>query len=286
MRAQEPVTIKVRVFSRSSTPARVELSSATQMLGRQSTTLVAGENEFAFPVRLEGPGAATLTAHVFADADEIRRNDALSETVWVGPRPRVLYVENNPDSAHYLADALTRQGIDVTVATAGQLSSDPTLLEGKDAAILSDVPAEAITAEVGHRLEAFVRDQGGGLIFAAGENTYGKSGFTKSDVERLLPVKFEGRRKRKDLDLVLLIDRSYSMRGRKLELAKSAALATLDLLDEEHRLAVVAFDSQPPRRRAARRGRDQAPRRGPDQQYDLERSDQHLQRAVAMRNAC
>ena len=61
----------------------------------------------------------------------------------------------------------------------------------------------------------------------------------------MLPVRFEARRKRRDLDLVLLIDRSHSMRGRKLELAKSAALATLDLLENEHRLAVIAFDARP-----------------------------------------
>jgi hypothetical protein len=109
---------------------------------------------------------------------------------------------------------------------------------------LSDVSAEGIDGAPGKRLEAFVRDQGGGLIFTAGENTYGKQGFANTALERLLPVKFEGRRKRRDLDLVLLIDRSYSMRGHKLELAKSAALATLDLLDEQHRLAVVAFDSK------------------------------------------
>jgi Mg-chelatase subunit ChlD len=54
----------------------------------------------------------------------------------------------------------------------------------------------------------------------------------------------QGKRKRRELDLVLLIDRSHSMRGRKLELAKTAALATLDLLEPQHRLAVVAFDSR------------------------------------------
>jgi hypothetical protein len=57
-------------------------------------------------------------------------------------------------------------------------------------------------------------------------------------------VRFEGRRKRLDLDLVLLIDRSHSMRGRMLEQAKTAALSTLDLLEPQHRLAVVAFDSR------------------------------------------
>ena len=63
------------------------------------------------------------------------------------------------------------------------------------------------------RLDVFVRDHGGGLIFAAGQNTYGQEGYAKSEMERLLPVKFEAKRKREDLDLVLLIDRSSSMRG-------------------------------------------------------------------------
>jgi len=43
---------------------------------------------------------------------------------------------------------------------------------------------------------------------------------------------------------VLLIDRSYSMHGKRLEYAKTAALSALDRLEEHHRLAVVAFDSQ------------------------------------------
>jgi len=111
--------------------------------------------------------------------------------------------------------------------------------------ILSDVPAGRIDPATAARLEAFVRDRGGGLVFTAGDNTYGQDGFAKTALERMLPVRFEAKRKRKDLDLVLLIDRSHSMRGRKLELAKSAALATLDLLQEEHRLAVIAFDSRP-----------------------------------------
>ena len=118
-------------------------------------------------------------------------------------------------------------------------------MRGADTVVLNDVPAARLNEDATRRLERFVRDQGGGLIFVAGENTYGKGGFAGSGVERMLPVKFEARRKRKELDLVLLIDRSYSMLGRKLELAKSAALATLDLMEAEHRLAVVAFDSQP-----------------------------------------
>ena len=161
------------------------------------------------------------------------------------PRPHALYVEGGERGARYLADALTAQGIRVSVATAQELSDDARLLDGKDVVILSDVRADSLGTDAVQRLRAFVRDRGGGLIFAAGQNTYGQEGFAKSEMEQLLPVTFEAKRKHEDLDLVLLVDRSSSMRGQKIEVSKSAALATLDLLDPEHRLAVVAFDAQP-----------------------------------------
>ncbi len=245
VRQQEPVGIQVRVFSRSATGARIELKTAGGTLGTRTVRLLPGENQFSFSTRFEQRGAIDLFARVSAQGDQVTQNDGLTETVWVGPRPRILYVDGSPENSHYLADALTRQGLDVEVADAGRLASEPGLLAGKDSVILSDIRAQSIDIATGDRLEAFVRDQGGGLIFAAGENTYGKDGFSRSALERLLPVRFEAPRKRKELDLVLLIDRSHSMRGRKLELAKSAALASLDLLDKDHRLAVVAFDSLP-----------------------------------------
>jgi Ca-activated chloride channel homolog len=136
-------------------------------------------------------------------------------------------------------DRLREQGIDVTDASVEGFSKR---LAGQDAVILSDVPAKKIDRAAAQRLETFVRERGA-LFFAAGVNTYGEHGFAKSTVERLLPVEFQGKRKRRELDMVVLIDRSFSMGGEKLELAKSAALATLDLFDQRHRLAIVSFDS-------------------------------------------
>lgn len=243
IRQREPTAIAVRVISRSATRARVELKNGDTALGTQSLLLSPGENILSFPVQFRTAGANVVTVQVVADADQLPANDMLSETLWVRPPPKVLYVEADPQRAIYLADALTRQGIDLSVATVEDFVTDAGILEGKDGIILSDIRASDIDEPTGRRLEVFVRDTGGGLIFAAGENTYGKDGFAKSALERLLPVKFEGKRKKLELDLVLLIDRSHSMRGQKLELAKSAALATLELLERDHRLAVVAFDA-------------------------------------------
>jgi Ca-activated chloride channel homolog len=240
-RQQEPATVRVRVFSRVQSQAVITMTLNGESLAQQKATLAPGENELIFNAQFKLQGANTIAVKVAADGDQVAENNTLTQTLWVGPRPKILYVESSPDSARHLRAALRKQGIDVTVAG---MSGFAAKLAGQDAVILSDISAEKLDAVSAQRLEAFVRE-GGGLVFAAGENTYGKEGFTNSKMERLLPVKFEGQRKRKELDLVLLIDRSFSMRGQKLEFAKSAALSTLDLLDQHHRLAVIAFDSRP-----------------------------------------
>ncbi len=245
VRQMEPVVVRVVIRSLNAMPALVELKSGRRLLGKREVKLSAGENAVAFDMRMPGVGVSVLTAQLTAPADLVADNNTLSVSVQVGPKPRALYVEGTPESAHYLADALQAHHIDVTVSTARGLDESPKRIEGYDAIILSDVYAHDLGPETVRGLDVFVRERGGGLVFAAGESTYGKQGYAGNEIERLLPVRFEAKRKRRELDLVLLIDRSHSMRGRKLELAKTAALSTLDLLEEQHRLAVIGFDAQP-----------------------------------------
>src|SRR5690349_19801191 len=49
---------------------------------------------------------------------------------------------------------------------------------------------------------------------------------------------------RAPLALALVLDRSGSMQGAKLDTAKRAALAVIDRLDERDRVALVIFDNQ------------------------------------------
>ncbi len=241
VRQQEPVTLRVTVVSRAHARARIQLKLNGDAVAQHKAMLRPGKNEIVFTTQFDRQGANTVAAEVEAEGDQVAENNALAQTLWVGPRARVLYLESNPESAHYLRDALQAQGIDVTVAGTEGFGAR---LKGQDAVVMSDIAAGKLATEDVGALEDFVRE-GGGLVFAAGENTYGAEGFSGNRIERVLPVKFEARRKRRELDLVLLIDRSFSMRGRKLEFAKSAALSTLDLLEEQHRLAVIAFDSRP-----------------------------------------
>jgi Ca-activated chloride channel family protein len=241
VRQYETAAVRARVYSRVQAPARMQMKLNGDAVARQTTMLQPGENEITFTAPFKRQGINTVLVEVDADGDQVAENNSLSQSVWVGPRAKILYVESKPETAHYLRDALQAQGIDVTVAGTEGFTAR---LNGQDALVLSDVSADKLDPATVLRLERFVRE-GGGLLFTAGENTYGAEGFSGNRMQGVLPVKFEARRKRKELDLVLLIDRSFSMRGRKLEFAKSAALSTLDLLDEHHRLAVIAFDSRP-----------------------------------------
>jgi len=244
LRSNEPTTIAVRVFSPLKTRAEVSLSSGGRTLARKNRLLGEGINRVNFETRMPQPGTVNLTAQVRAEGDGVTNNDQLQISVWVGDKAKVLYVEGTEGSSRYLADALGKEGLDVDVAGPQRAASLQTLLQ-YDALILSDVPASELSADTMRAVESYVRDFGGGLVFAGGENTFGEKGYSGSSMEEILPVEFKAQEKRKDIALVIAIDRSYSMKGRKMEYAKEAARAALDLLEEQHQFAVVAFDSQP-----------------------------------------
>lgn len=245
VRAREPVAVSVRVVARTAMQAHVELQQGDDAPLRREIALAAGSNQLSFELRFARVGSVELKARVSAIGDRIARNDTLAASVWVERPVNVLYIEGGDGMTRHLQEALQVQGMTVQTADTTALAADGRTLADIDVVVLSDLSPARLDAAAAQRLERYVRDGGGGLVFAAGENTYGRDGFAGSAVERLLPVTFESKRKRRELDLVLVIDRSHSMRGRKLEMAKSAALATLDLLQAEHRLGVIAFDARP-----------------------------------------
>lgn len=245
IRRDEPTNLTLQVVSRQRTRALLSVSTAGRAIAQRDVWLDVGPNPLVMPIRLRSAGAVTLSARVRAQGDALPENDVLEQAVWVMPRARVLYVESQPDAAHYLSTALGNEGIEVIPANVQQLPDAPAGLEPFDGVILSDVLAEQITAAQMQALQSYVRERGGGLLFAAGENTFGEDGYSKSVLEKVLPVEFKAKDKRKDLALVICIDRSYSMKGKPMELAKAGALAALDLLDEQHYFGVVAFDLKP-----------------------------------------
>jgi uncharacterized protein YegL len=87
---------------------------------------------------------------------------------------------------------------------------------------------------------------GGGLIMAGGEDSFGSGGYERTTIENMMPVRFDSEKikEQPDIALVLVIDRSGSMQGPKLEAAKESARVTAEVLSPNDFIAVVAFDSE------------------------------------------
>ena len=245
IREQEPVTATVRVFSRVATTATVELVGDNQTLESREVSLEPGLNEVDFEVRLPAGGAGTLSGQLRSENDPLGQNDLHTRAISVGARPRILYVEGRLASAQYLRDALSAEGMDVTVVGPESLPETAAALENFDLMLMSDVPMDALGGNQVNAIIEYVRDSGGGFIFAAGESSYGEEGYAGSGIEEVLPIWFEINEQRKDLALIIVLDKSYSMVGPKLELSKEAAKAALDLLDPTHSFGLITFDDTP-----------------------------------------
>src|SRR5690606_28805924 len=118
-------------------------------------------------------------------------------------------------------------------------------LSGYDAIILSDVPAHQLGEAWMGALRDYVGQLGGGLVMIGGRQSFGVGGHYRTPVAELLPVKLQApdQEEQQSSALALVMDRSGSMSGQKIEFVKSAALATAELLTAKDYLGVYAFDS-------------------------------------------
>ena len=81
-------------------------------------------------------------------------------------------------------------------------------------------------------------------MMIGGDQSFGPGGYYKTPIDDLLPVSLDVRGKKHlpSLALVLVIDKSGSMLGQKMELTKEAAVATVGLMSDRDSVGVIAFD--------------------------------------------
>ncbi|MEM9073457.1 MAG: VWA domain-containing protein, partial [Myxococcota bacterium] len=211
------------------------------------------EIEFRSVVRVAGPVTYRTTLAPSGESersqDRFAANNEYETSVVVPGKPTVLYVEGAQGRGTYLARALSAAEYDVDVRGPRAIPTSLRELERYDFFVLSDVSADQVTLSQMDAIERYVRDLGGGFLMAGGERAFGLGGWQGTRMERLLPVRMDSERRRDQpsLALTLVMDRSGSMNGPKLELAKEAAKATAELLSADDYISVVGFDSRPER---------------------------------------
>lgn len=253
IRVNEPFEVRAMVFA--SRPSRVtfNLMQGEAPNGEEPSKTVdlpAGESEVRFRSIVRVPGDVTYALNAQPAQgvqDRFRENNRYVTTAVVPGRPTILYVEGDPGRAQYLRDALASGDFEVEVRPGTAVPNSLRELERFDFMVLSDVDAASVSVGAQQAIAQYVRTLGGGFMMAGGPRSFGLGGWGGTEIERLLPVRMEGERRRDQpsIALALVIDRSGSMQGQPLEMAKTAARRTAEILGPDDQIEVIGFDTEP-----------------------------------------
>jgi uncharacterized membrane protein len=233
--AGEQVPVDLRIDSGGATEATVRLSAEGKPLGESVVTLKAGINDVHLHARVNSEGVTSISGRVRAtDGNEVEFNHALALL-----RAKVaLYSGDTPAMEENLSRALTEAGFDITRwGNLKSLSSNSTQL-----LVLNNVDLNAIPPTEKHQIANFVRD-GGGLLLIGGEHQQYKEDKKLDALDEALPAKIAPPKTPEGTCVALIIDKSSSMEGRKIELARLSAIGVVDHLRLIDSIGVLIFDN-------------------------------------------
>ena len=251
LREGERFTVSAQLQSNVSTHATLYLTVDGQLVNTQDVQVDPGSSRFVIPVDTLTNGHHVLRLQMVADQDTQLQNNTAGAYVIVQGPPRVLVVEGTPGEGKFLVDALRAQDLQVDVSPPDGPLLDETNLLGYASTVLVDVPAASLPDGRMQTLKSYVRDHGGGLLVIGGDNAFGPGGYARTPLEDMLPVRMDlrGKSLSASVALIIVMDVSGSMGGgpggaSKMDLAKEAALAAVELLGEYDQVGILAFDDQ------------------------------------------
>jgi Ca-activated chloride channel homolog len=248
IRPGESFDLEARIVSNRPGSAVVRLVPEGERAGtpiERTVALDAGIGLLRFTTRLptEAPTRYRLEI-ASATTNGERRNDSIALPVASRSRPRVLVVESTADSALPFRRALAAEQIEVRTAV-GPTLPDLDRPDAPDLVVLSDL-GTGLSASAALALERFVRERGGGLLVSGGPEGSAGGGPGRARFEAMLPLAYDTSEQKEEatLALGLIIDRSGSMSGPKMDLTKEAARGAAELMNPQDLITVVTFDSQ------------------------------------------
>lgn len=247
VREGEPFVVEVVVSSNHADEALVEVFRGGFRVLAERRAIAPGENRFRFEQTVERDRLAVFRARISGlSIDTLLDNNSAAGLVSASGRPRVLIVDTEPDRLEDLAFALEDEGVLVDVRPVEGIPETLEALQNYELLAFSNVPATKVSQQQMELIRTWVQEFGGGFLMLGGEQSFGLGGYYRSAIEEVLPVRcdFEKEQEKPSLGMVLVLDRSGSMDGQKLEMARTAARSAVELLGERDQAAVVAFDDQ------------------------------------------
>lgn len=261
LRENEPFDLALEVSAQQNTAAGVRVLAAGAIVYEGEIQLRKGIQTLRLPLRAGTPGFVQYRVELFPATDGFYQNNNLSTFSRIDGPARVLVVaplageplgfggETRPDEFSALVRALQSAGMTVDVLRPAALPSDLAHLVEYATIVLVDVPAREFSPRQMESLRLYVRDLGGGLVAIGGPTAFGVGGYYRTPLETALPIEMliKDEQRRPSITLVFIIDRSGSMTETsggvsKLDLAKEAAMRSVELMMPTDQIGVIAFD--------------------------------------------
>nr|WP_202128668.1 VWA domain-containing protein [Paenibacillus dendrobii] len=242
----EAFSIEVLVQSTYKGQGELRLYEDSREIGRQAVDIAAGENRYAVKALAKTTGLHRYRAEVFMEGDQQSANNAGYAFTRVDGPPKVLIVEGKKGTSANITSALSSGLVQYEVMPSpALLPNEMAKYAAYDSIIFNNVSGDQVGERRMEMIEQAVKSYGIGFMMVGGEESYGMGGYFKTPIERALPVsmELEGKRQIPSLGLILVIDRSGSMSGDKMEMAKEAAIRTVEMLRPKDTVGVLAFDS-------------------------------------------
>ncbi len=239
----------------------------------QDLVIPPGETRVRFAFRAAEQGWTALEAVLSGVPDTHAQNNRLGAVLRVLPPPRTLLLATDAAEDEPLVRALQADDLPVDVRSAEQsaevLGRGPLPGTSEDQAqpdaeaepaqtmpaqaglapydllILSGVPARLLGSEAMERIARFVQ-AGGGLLVIGGDQSLTPGGYHGTRLEELLPVECVPRsdKPKPALALLLVVDRSASMQGEKIALAREACRRAVEALGPNDEVGILVFEDR------------------------------------------
>ncbi len=236
--AGEKFPVEISLQSPREASARLELKAEGKTIGSGEVKLKAGLNDLTITSAVTTSGVIHLSGTLNAgDLGEARFDQA----VYI-QKPRMLYISADPAGTDVnFMRAVDAYQFEVTKQEDIPLDS----LHKYEVLVLNNQDLEGFSPATKLAIETYVK-RGGGLLTLGGEkNQYveKKPGTPEDPLERTLPAKLAPPRSPEGTCVVLIVDKSSSMEGRKMELARIASIGVIENLRPIDLIGVLIFDN-------------------------------------------
>jgi Ca-activated chloride channel family protein len=238
----EPIPISLEVGSQESGRGVVEIEADGKPLGTYPVNLVRGKNEIRLQVQINSTGSIGISGRVSSGSAEVSFARAVALR-----HASVLYVSGDPpESDQNLLAVFKAAGFEIIRVSPDKMSAafEPNASGSVPFQLLvcNNVDLDAFTDEEKQQIEKYVKD-GGGLLLIGGDHEVYHQHAAMDALDRVLPATLAPPKNAKGTAVALIIDKSSSMEGRKIELARMSAIGVVNHLRPTDTIGVLMFDN-------------------------------------------